>query len=208
MAKKRAFDVTSIRLAIEKQGANVQAIAEAVGCTRGTVYAYLRNHLELQEAFVKARDGKAIEDKTQFSKEAFIKAIKESRGVKASVAAAMGCSRQTVDNALVRWPELGELFDSARSSLVASAVSALADDVENKESKGHQQAYMFVLKTLGKDEGFTERTEVTGADGVALLDLSPDVVKLVQTLGLDMAQIVKEFEGMVRAEAESKGVRE
>lgn len=207
MSNQSAFDVVSVRKAIERVGASASAVAHELGCTRGTVYAYLRKYPELKEAFERVKGG-AVADKSQFTREAFISAIKESRGVKAGVASALGCSRQTVDNALERWPDLAEMLESARGGLVASAVGALARDVENVESDGHQRAYMFVLKTLGKDDGFTERTEHTGANGAGLLDLSPEVVKLVQSMGLDMSEVVRQFEGMVRAVAVERGMRE
>lgn len=194
------FDLRHFREVIEQVGASPAAIAKAIGCSRGTVYSYLRKYPELKAAFVAVR-GAGIADQTQFKKETFEKAIRDSFGVKMAVAAAMGCSRQTVDNALERWPELREQLDAARSGLVAQATSALAADVTNKESDGHQRAYMFVLKTLGKDEGFTERQEVTGADGGALFDLSPEVVKLAQEMGLDVSEVAREFENMVRMAA-------
>lgn len=197
------YDLRHFREVIEAIGAHPAAIAKAIGCSRGTVYAYLRKYPELKEAFEKAR-GAAVVDQAQFSKEAFEKAIKTSFGVKAAVAAAVGCSRQTVDNALERWPELREQLDTARSGLVSKATSALAADVEDSSSDGHVRAYMFVLRTLGKDEGFVERNEVTGADGAGLFDLSPEVMKLVQEMGLDLSEVKAHFESMVRAAAAQK----
>lgn len=194
------FDLRRVRQVIEKVGASPVAIAQELGCSRGTVYGYLRRYPELKAAFEKAR-GAVVADRAQFSKEAFETAIRDSYGVKAAVAAAMGCSRQTVDNALERWPELREQLDAARSGLVSKATSALVADVENKASDGHQRAYMFVLKTLGKDEGFAERQEITGADGAALFDLSPEVRKLVEEMGLDVSEVGRQFEQMVRAAA-------
>ncbi len=197
------FDLRHFREVIEQVGASPAAIAEAIGCSRGTVYAYLRKYPELKAAFEQKR-GAAVADQVQFPKESFEKAIKESRGVKAAVAAALTCSRQTVDNALERWPELREQLDAARSGLVAKAASALAKDVEDRNSDGHQRAYMFVLKTLGREEGFAERQEITGADGAALFDLSPEVVKAVEEMGLDVKEVKRQFESMVLAAAQQK----
>lgn len=197
------YDLWHFRQTIERVGASPAAIAAALGCSRGTVYAYLRKYPELKAAFEQAR-GAAVIERTMFSKEAFEKAIRESNGVKAAVAAALGCSRQTVDNALERWPEMRERLDAARNGLVAMATSALAADVQNTASDGHQRAYMFVLRTLGKDEGFTERQEVTGADGAALFDLSPEVVKLVEEMGLNVSEVGRQFEQMVRAAAAAR----
>lgn len=194
------YDLRHFRETIETVGASPAAIAREMGCSRGTVYAYMRKYPELKAAFEKAR-GAAVAERTKFDKEAFEKAIRESNGVKAAVAAAMKCSRQTVDNALERWPELREQLDTARSSLVAKATSALVADIESANREGHQRAYMFVLRTLGKDEGFTERQEVTGADGAALFDLSPEVAKLIADMGMDVSEVARQFENMVRAAA-------
>ena len=207
MANKKRFEIASMRGVIERVGASPAKIAEEMGCTRGAVYGYLRRYPELKAVFERVK-GAGVADKSQFTREAFIEAIQKSHGVKAMVASAVGCSRQTVDNALERWTDLAEMLDSARSGLVGKAVGALVNDVDNRESDGHQRAYMFVLKTMGKDEGFTERTEITGANGAGLLDLSPDIMRLVQGLGLDMSEVVRQFEGMVRAVAVEQGVLE
>lgn len=207
MVNTKRFDVLHVRRVIERVGASPSKIAAELGCTRGAVYGYLRRYPELKAAFEAAR-GAAVDERAQFSKEAFEVAIAKSHGVKAAVAAAVGCSRATVDNALNRWPELAEKLDAARSGLVGMAVSALATDVQTPASEGHQRAYMFVLKTLGKDEGFTERSEVTGADGAPLLDLSPETMRLLQRMGLDMSQVSRQFEAMVRAAAVQKGLTE
>lgn len=202
---ERRFDIGTVRRAIEEVGASPAGLARRLGCARSTVYAYLRKYPELKAAFEAARGGQ-VEEKAQFGKEMFAAAIPQSHGVKAAVAAAVGCSRQTVDNALARWPELQEMLDAARSGLIGQAVSALAQDIQNTESDGHQRAYMFVLKTLGKEEGFTERTEVTGADGAGLLDLSDETIRLMERMGLDMSQVARQFEQMVKAAAAARGI--
>lgn len=205
MTNQRKFDIGSVRRAIEAVGASPSAIAEYLGCSRSTVYGYLRRHPELKTAFEETR-GSEVDERVQYTREAFERAIAQSYGVKASVAAAVGCSRQTVDNAFQRWPDLLEMFDAQRSLLVSKSVSSLVHDIDNRESDGHVRAYMFVLKTLGKEEGFVERSEVTGADGEALI--SPDIARLIAQMGLDSSEVVRQFETMVRAAAVRKGITE
>jgi predicted transcriptional regulator len=201
MAKaNKKYSVADFRLAIERAGASPAAIAKELACTRGTVYSYLKRVPELKAAYEQAKGG-AVEDKPQYPKEVFEKAIKESHGIKAAVMAAVGCSRQTVDNAFERWPDLKEKLDVARAALVSNATSKLVQDVNERESKNHFQAYMFVLKTFGKDEGFVERSEVTGADGAALMDVSPDVLQSIKDAGLNVAEVLKNFAAMVQAGA-------
>jgi len=67
------------------------------------------------------------------------------------------------------------------------------------------RAYMFVLKTLGKDEGFVERSEVTGRDGKGLMELPEDVAKMVDELGLNVAEVLRQFGEMVRERELAKG---
>lgn len=197
MQRSRKFDVTSVRLAIQKVGASPARIAEEMGTTRATVYRYLRLYPELKFVY-EAMKGGAVESRKQYSREAFAKAIRQSYGIKSAVAAAVGCSRQTVDNALKEWPELGDLLEAQRGQLVADATSALVKDIQNPQSEGHQRAYLFALKTLGKNDGFAERTEVTGADGGALM-LSSEVLEMIRDMGLDASEIVRQFEAHVRA---------
>jgi len=205
MKKQQKFDITDFRRAIDDVGAEPTKIAARIGCSRGTVYTYLRKYPELKTAF-EARKGGSVQEQVLFPKERFEKAIKDARGIKAAVAGAVGCSRQTVENALDRWPDLRDQLDAARSGLLHKAVSALATDVENAKNDGHQRAYMFVLRTLGKDEGFSERTEVTGADGAGLLDLPPETVRLIEAMGLDIREVTKQFAGMVKAAAMQRGI--
>lgn len=194
----KKYSVADIRLAIEAAGASPKAIADELGCSRSAVYGYLKIP-EIKVIYEKLKGGQ-IEDKPLYSKEAFEKAIKLSFGVKASVAAAVGCSRQTVDNALERWPDLREKFDAARSSLVSLATGALVKEIKNKKSEGHTRAYMFVLKTFGKDEGFVERSEVTGADGAALLGIPEDLAKQLIASGYNVAEILRNLAAMAPPE--------
>jgi hypothetical protein len=212
MAGKQEYDLASFRKAIEEHSPNIAKIAKAMNCTRGTVYSYLRKYPELQAAYDKKTGGEkgvlpaADDSRTAHSKEAVIAAIQKSRGIKASVCSALGCSRGTVDNYLKRWPELKEMLDAERAGLIAIASSALVADLNNSESKGHQPAYMFVLKTIGKDEGFVERSEVSGADGKNLFELPPDVVRLAQVIGFDWQAVGNQLAKMITMQAEQKGL--
>jgi hypothetical protein len=189
---QQKYSIADMRFAIEEVGASPAAIAKRLNCASGTVYAYLKRYPEVKAAFEKAKGGE-VEEKPQFPKEVFENAIKLSFGVKSAVAALVGCSRQTVDNALERWPELREQLDTAKAVLVGMATGALVDDIQDRSSPGHQRAYMYTLKTQAKDEGFVERSEVTGADGAALLDISPEIAEQVKSLGLNLNEVLKHF---------------
>jgi len=195
----RKYNVTDFRLAIEAAGASPAAIARHLNCATGTVYSYIKRYPELKAAYEAAK-GATVEDKPQFPKEAFERAIKLSFGVKSAVASMVGCSRQTVENALERWPELVEELATAKAHLVGIATGALIDDIQDRTSAGHQRAYMYALKTQAKDEGFVERNEVTGADGAALLNVSPDVLKQMEALDLNVNEVLQNLIAMRQAE--------
>lgn len=194
------IDQRSFRLAIEKVGTRASALAAELGISRTTVYAYLNKYPALKDAFEGAR-GEAVDERAQFSREAFVKAIEGSRGIKTTIAARMGCSRQTVDNALERWPELRAALKDERESIVDLAENKLLKAVANDDMR----AVLFVLETLGKDRGWSKRTEVTGADGGALFGLSAEVQGMIQSMGLDVSEVVRQFEAMVREAAQSGG---
>lgn len=198
------IDQRTFRLAIEKVGAKPSALAKELGVTRTTVYAYLNKYPALKDTF-EAERGEAVADRAQFTREAFMKAIEGSRGIKTEIARRMGCTRQTVDNALERWPELRAALKDERESIVDLAESALVVDMENPASAGHQRAYLFILETLGKDRGWSKRTEVTGADGGALFGLSAEVREMIEAMGLDVSEVVRQFEAMVREAAAAPG---
>ena len=204
MTSSTKIDKVSVRLAIEQVGSSPTKLAEYLNVNRSTINRYLRKFPDLKQAAeaAPAQD----DDRTKHSKEAVQTAIEASHGVKAAVAGALGCNRRTVDGYLERWPDMAELFEAQRHKLIGDAASKLVDDITDKTSKGHQAAYMFVLKTVGKEDGFVERQELTGANGSSLIGFSPDMLKLMGALQLDPLEALKHFEGMLRARAAQLGV--
>lgn len=200
MAKsKRHYDLRAFREAIEAHGASVSAVARAVGCSRSTVYQYIKKYPELGRAWAGVADSMP-EERPQYSREAFMAAVEGSMGIKAAVAKRLGCSRGTVDNAIERWDDVREAFERERSAIVDLATSKLVQALRSDEVD--MRAVTFTLETLGKNDGWSKRTEVTGANGGGLL--SPDIMALIEAQGLDMSAVVRQFEAMVRAQAEVK----
>lgn len=195
----RKYDVSSVMAAIRDCGASPAAIAERLGCTRGTVYSYLNRYPELKAAFEEAR-GTEIADRVQFTKEQFIQAIDGCFGVKAAVADRLGCSRQTVDNALRRWPDLVPLLEEEDNAILDLAQSALVGLINQRNVR----AVIFALETRGRDRGWSRRTEITGADGAALLPA--DLLEQVRRMGMDPDEVVKQFVAMIEAAAAEHGV--
>ncbi len=186
----RKFSIADIRLAIHEVGSSPAELAKRLGCSRGTIYKYLRLP-ELAE--MRTDPPKSRPQKTREAVEA---AIRGSRGIKQRVAEALGVTRQTVDNYFVLWPDLMSVFEDERNALIDRAESKLAEAVE----AGDMRATIFTLETLGKSRGWARRTEVTGADGEAVV-ISRQTLEMIQSMGLDAGQVVREFEGFIRAAA-------
>ena len=89
-----------------------------------------------------------------------IEAIVQARGIKATAAANLKCSRQTVTNYIDRYPAVKAAYQEAVESTIDLAQSKLIVLVEREE----WPAIRFMLVTLGKDRGFTERTEIQTVD--------------------------------------------
>lgn len=86
----------------------------------------------------------------------------------------LGVSRQTVVRYGRRWKAVNDLLDQKKRELVDYGQMSLRTAVLN----GDPWAVQFVLKTLGKDEGYVERQEVTGRDGTPLIPIKEIIIKL------------------------------
>ena len=84
-------------------------------------------------------------------------ALERSRGGVDLAAKELGVTRQAVYQRISASPELSELQKSFQGQLVDLAVLQLEEFVRG----GSLPAVKYVLSTLGKDRGFTERTEVS-----------------------------------------------
>lgn len=68
----------------------------------------------------------------------------------------LGCTRQTVENYVKRYPTVAQAVKEERQKTVDVAEGKLFDKLKTGES----WAIQFILKTLGKDRGYTERQEM------------------------------------------------
>ena len=95
-------------------------------------------------------------------------ALRKKRGGVYLVASALGYSHTAIYDFLNKYPELQALKDSFAGVTVDKAEYNLHDAVED----GDAWAIKYALSTIGKDRGYSERSEVTGADG------SPVIIKV------------------------------
>ena len=100
----------------------------------------------------------------RFTAKQVVEAVEGTFGIKSRIAERLGCVRGTVDNYIARYPtvlaawlaERGKLVDLAQGKLVAKLL------------KGEDWAIRYTLSTLGKNDGYTERVELTGTEGKAI----------------------------------------
>lgn len=84
-------------------------------------------------------------------------ALHRHKGRVFQMARALGCTSRWVQELLLKWPDLGAEALEYRGELVDVAEQGLAAKVD----EGNIAAIIFVLKTLGRDRGYSERMIVT-----------------------------------------------
>jgi hypothetical protein len=92
-----------------------------------------------------------------------------------------------------KYPELADIQEEELEKMGDAVELALYDEAVNKRTTA---ALIFLAKTKFKNRGYTERHEHVG------LALSPDIMQLAEQIGINKSDIVREFEALIRAEAE------
>lgn len=83
-------------------------------------------------------------------------ALLDTAGIKSAAARKLGCTHQTVDNYIARYPTVAAAYEQARASIVDKAESVLLQKLNRNE----WDAAKFVLTTLGKDRGWGQTLDV------------------------------------------------
>ena len=90
--------------------------------------------------------------------------IDKMSGNVAAIARALGVSRGAVWNRIQESANLQKALEDAREQMIDNVESTLY----KKALGGDVTSMIFFLKTQGKRRGYTERHELTGADGGAI----------------------------------------
>lgn len=93
-------------------------------------------------------------------------AIIKARGFISIAAKNLGCSLPTICNYQNKFPEINETVKEAMNATKDLAESKLVELIEEKEFP----AISFFLRTRCKDRGYTDRQEITGANGTPLMN--------------------------------------
>lgn len=107
------------------------------------------------------------------SREKFIECAKKSGGIMVALAQLAGVDRVTAAKYLKMIPEADEYFQSQKETIIDIAENQLVKLVR----EGDKDAIFFLLKTVGKKRGYSEKieNELTGKNGTPL---APIVVNI------------------------------
>lgn len=100
-----------------------------------------------------------------YSKKEIRDAIKMCKGCLDKAARHIGCSYDTIRRRVRKCPELKRLTERERRSSRVKVVDTARYNVETAVDEGDIKTSIFVLRTLGKRHGWTERKEITGKEG-------------------------------------------
>jgi hypothetical protein len=111
---------------------------------------------------------------SKYTAEQVASALTESQGMVTNAARRLGCTRKTVYNYIEKYVTVREALDDARESLGDRIEATLLSEAfgNSKENKDPNiTALIFLAKThpAMRKRGYAERTEVTGADGGAII---------------------------------------
>ena len=97
----------------------------------------------------------------KFTAEQVAGAIRETRGLVTLAAQRLDCSPDTVRNYAKRYVSVAQALRDEREKMTDLAELSLYNAIQNRDA----WAVCFYLKTQGKDRGYVERQEHTGANG-------------------------------------------
>lgn len=102
-----------------------------------------------------------------------LEALYKTKGIVSSAAEIINLTRDSHYKWLKDSKEYAEAYAAVKESVLDWAESKLHDIMQ----EGNTAAILFYLKTQGKQRGYVERTEVTGANGDAIQFVSNESLK-------------------------------
>src|SRR5215471_4514603 len=102
-----------------------------------------------------------MSDHPHFTVAQMVTALQEAKGMSFLAAKRLGCSHETVARYCRKHPAVQAAKDAERGVMVDEGELRLWAAVR----AGHPWAIAFCLRTLGRNRGYIERVEQTGADG-------------------------------------------
>ena len=111
----------------------------------------------------------------QYRAQQFIEAIPKSAGIITTIAARVGCAWHTAKKYIVALPTVQAAYNDECERILDHAETKLIQAIDS----GDTSMIRYYLSTKGKRRGYTERTEITGAEG------GPVLITSVEFVGLD-----------------------
>lgn len=121
--------------------------------------------------------------KPTFTQEMILEALRTTKGRRYRAAQQLGCDVRTIYRAAEKYPAVAELLTGYRGH----DTDRVEDVLVERALAGDPWAVCFYLKTQAKDRGYTERQELSGADGKPIQFLV-EVPAKAQTADLWMQQ--------------------
>jgi hypothetical protein len=104
-----------------------------------------------------------------------IAALVSTNGLTFLAAKRLKCDPETIRNYCKRYPSVQAARDAQRGQMIDLAEQKLLESIQRGEAWG----ISLCLKTLGRDRGYVERQEHTGADGVPLWEVTAGLAALL-----------------------------
>jgi hypothetical protein len=108
-----------------------------------------------------------------FTENQVLEAIKQSRGLVATVAKILNCSWITAENYIKNWDSTKAAMKDEKETYIDHVESKAMDLVDALDGP----MIRYYLSTQGRKRGYAERYEITGADGKPLEFSNVDSVK-------------------------------
>lgn len=122
----------------------------------------------------KKRNTQKIDERVAKEKEDLLNALAQTSGIVSSACKAANVSRMTYYRYYNDDPDFREKADDVKELQKDFAESLIL----KKMKEGDTAMIIFYAKTQMKDRGYTERREITGKDGEALIQKEIDLSKL------------------------------
>lgn len=116
---------------------------------------YVREHTRKQNA----NRPKHYAGAMKVSENALIEAAEKAQGIVSYLATLLNLDNRTVKRYLEMVPEAKKAFESGREIVIDKAESELLRMAFDRTNPRQFDAVLFLLKTVGKTRGFTEKTE-------------------------------------------------
>lgn len=117
-------------------------------------------------------------NKTDINKKKMLLALESSLGV-----VTIACKKTNLDRSqFYFWLKEDSEFAAAVEDMNNIALDFAESSLHKQIQSGVPASTIFYLKTRGKDRGYIERTEVTGADGAPVIESNEDRISRIAAL--------------------------